>query len=942
MYRMFKSRKTSTLFLLIFFVAISTEETTPAPNAFFFATPDAGNEPAFFMMQEAGKLRGKVTDGETGEALPGAKLLLIPAGSSDSTFHALVGASGQFALENLPPDFYSITASCFGYAPKHLALKIEAGEIKALDIALSASGILEKKQKELVTSRSTEPFFDNVTTSRRAESAFAANAAVTFVEADRIAARPALTPTEHVKALPGVDLINSGINQSNMVVRGFNNVFSGAVLFLADHRIAGVPSLRYNAFHHLPLANEDLERIETVSGAASALYGPNSANGLMHVITKSPFGSEGTTMTFGRGERSLLMSSLRHAGSFKERIGYKISGQYYQGQDWEYHDPAEPDSFRLGAAKVPAPHRDFQVEKLSGDARLDLRLTDDFTAIFSGGFNRQSNIELTGLGAAQAKDWTFSYVQSRLTFKNFFAQAYFNQSDAGETFILRTGAPIVDKSRLLGAQVQHGFSAGDRQRFTYGVDLLRTLPNTERTINGRHEDEDDINEIGAFLQSETALFSKLNLVMAGRLDDHNHLTEPTLSPRAALIFKPNGQQNFRLTYNRAFSTPTTNNLFLDLLSATVPSPLPQPFPRTLLAIRAQGVPSRTGFTFQRDASGRPLMRSQLAPGAGYIPTNVNPVWPVMRQLLIGGSPLELQALLNAMLPQQLGAEVHGDLRMLNPTTGGFDLVEEVHDVAPMKPTITSTFEAGYKSMVTNKLFFSASVYHSRFQDFIGPLKVETPNVFVNPVQLRLALQATAVAITNALMAKGLPAEAAQTQANAIVNGLVASAAKLPIGLVTPNEIANDTDVVLTYRNFGEIALNGADVDFTYYAGANWSMSGNYSFVSRDLFSSVEGISDIALNSPQHKLGGSVRYYDLKRGLDVQLRARYVDKFPVRSGVYLGSSESYLILDSNLDYRFFHHTKLTLTVQNLLNRKHVEIVGAPVIGRLAMARVTQSF
>ncbi len=941
MNRVLKSRTISTLFLVIFFAVNSAAETLPKPNAFSFAIPNAGNEPAFFMAQEFAKLRGKVTDGETGEALPGARLVLTPASASDSTFRALAGASGQFELENLPPDFYSITASCFGYAPKRLVLKIEAGEVKALDIALSASGILEKNQKELATSRSTEPFFDNVTTSRRAESAFAANAAVTFVEADRIAARPVLTPTEHVKALPGVDLINSGINQSNMVVRGFNNVFSGAVLFLADYRIAGVPSLRYNAFHHLPLANEDLERIETISGAASALYGPNSANGLMHVITKSPFGSEGTTLTLGRGERSLLISSLRHAGSFKERIGYKISGQYYQAQDWEYHDPAEPDSFRLGATMVPAPRRDFQVEKLSGDARFDLRLTDDLTAIFSGGFNRQSNIELTGLGAAQAKDWTFSYVQSRFTFKNLFAQAYFNLSDAGDTFILRTGVPIVDKSRLLGAQVQHGFSAGGRQRFTYGVDLLRTLPNTERTINGRHEDEDDINEVGAFLQSETTPFSKLNLVLAGRIDEHNHLNKPTFSPRAALIFKPSAQQNFRLTYNRAFSTPTTNNLFLDLLSATVPSPLPQPFPRTLLAIRAQGVPSRTGFTFQRDASGRPLMMSQLAPGAGYIPTNVNPVWPVLRQLLIGGSPLELQALLHATLPQQLGAEVRGDFRKLNPTTGGFDLVDDVHNVDPMRPTITNTLEAGYKAMAANKLFFSASVYHSRVQNFIGPLKVETPNVFANPAQLRLALQSTAVAIANALMAKGLPAEAAQTQANTIVNGLVASAAQLPLGIVTPNEIANDTDVVLTYRNFGEIALHGADVDFTYYAGANWSVSGNYSYVSSDLFSNVEGISDIALNAPRHKLGGSVRYQNLKRGLDMELRARYVDKFQVRSGVYLGASAPYLTLDSTLDYRFFHHTKLTVTVQNLLNRKHVEIVGAPELGRLGMVRVTQS-
>lgn len=893
--------------------------------------------------EPSAKLRGKVVDGETGKGLPGVNLVLMSSNGADSVSHAVTGAEGRFELEDLSPEVYTLSASYYGYHRKSLnAVRLQRGEIITVEIALSPAGILSETRKEIATSRSTEPFFDNVTASRRAESAFHANAEVAFVEADQIATRAVLTPTDHLKALPAVDLVNSGLNQSNVVVRGFNNVFSGALLFLADYRIAGVPSLRYNAFHHLPLTNEDVARIEMVSGAASALYGPNSANGLMHVITKSPFGTEGTMLTFGGGERNLLMTSLRHAGSIKERVGYKISMQYYRGDDWEYHDAAEPDSFRTASGTLPSPGRDFQAEKLSGEARVDLRFAEDFTAIFSGGFNRQNNIELTGLGAVQARDWTYSYLQSRFAYKNLFAQAYLNRSDAGNTFVLRTGAPIVDRSSLFGAQVQHGFALGRRQRFTYGLDFLRTLPNTGATITGRYEDEDHTNEIGAFLQSETALFSKLSLVMAGRIDEHNHLNEPTISPRAALIFKPGAQQNFRVSYNRAFSTPTTNNLFLDLLSATVPSPLPPPFPRTLLAIRAQGVPSRTGFTFRRDNAGRPLMRSQLAPGAGYVPTNVNTVWPVLRQILIGGSPAEIQALLSAALPQQLGAEVRGDFRVLNPTDGGFDLVEEVFDVAPMKPTITNTFEAGYKAMLGEKLLLSTSLYHSRFQDFIGPLQVETPNVFANPTQLYLALQPTAAVITNALVARGLPPEAAQAQAAAIVNGLIASAAQLPLGVITPNEIANDTDVILTYRNFGDIFLNGADLNLTYYATAHWIFNGNYSFVSRDLFREVEGISDIALNAPRHKAGGGVRYRDFKRGLEAQLGVRYVDRFPVRSGVYLGTSESYWVADANTDYHFARRTKFTVTVQNIFDRKHAEIVGAPALGRLGIVRVTQAF
>ena len=53
---------------------------------------------------------------------------------------------------------------------------------------------------------------------------------------------------------------------------------------LVDNRIARVPSLRVNAYSLIPTASEDIEQIEVVSGPGAALYGPNSANGVMHIL----------------------------------------------------------------------------------------------------------------------------------------------------------------------------------------------------------------------------------------------------------------------------------------------------------------------------------------------------------------------------------------------------------------------------------------------------------------------------------------------------------------------------------------------------------------------------------------------------------------------------------------------------------------------------------
>jgi len=902
------------------------------------------------VVKGAAVIRGTVVDGESQQKLPGASIVAAPVNISAAPIRTVSGEAGQFEFNALHAGTYSIVVSCVGYAEQKLAnVQVSAGETNVLEIALAYSGLMSN-DKNVSASRSTEAFFEVVSVSRRAESGFNAPASVYFIGTDQVQSRPALTAVDHLQGMPAVDFTRHGLHQSNIVVRGFNNVFSGAMLSLVDNRISQAPALRYNAHYFMPITNDDIERIEIVSGPGSALYGPNTANGVMQILTKSPFGSEGTTVSLGGGERSLRLGSFRHAASFGNRVGYKISTQYYAGHDWEYRDPAEPDSFRLAGQKIASPGRDFQVAKLSADARVDFRLAKDFTTIISGGFSKNSGIDLTGIGASQVKDWAYTYYQGRLYYKNFYAQAFLNRSDAGETFILRTGDPIVDKSRLLMAQIQHGFALGNRQRFTYGVDMLRTRPETEKTINGRNEENDDINETGAFLQSETALGAKTSLILAGRFDKHNHLEARRFSPRAALILKPAQNHNLRFSYNRAFSTPSTNNLFLDILSASIPSPirrefaetLPQPLPHTLLAIRGQGVPSKSGLTFRRGADGRPLMMSQLAPQAGYISATANAVWPVLRQILIDGSAGETQELLMPTLPQQLEAAVRGDLRKLNPATGAFDLVSDVADVEPLKPTMTGSFEIGYKGLLANQLLFSADLYHSRIQDFVGPLKVETPNVFVNPQQLAAALQPAAAAITTVLMAQGMPADAAQKQAATIVADLIAAAARLPIGVISPNEVANDTDVILTYRNFGDISVNGVEVNLNYYVTPAWIAGANYSLISDDLFRLVDGVSNIALNAPRNKIGLSIRHLNARRGIDAQLRARYVDGFPVESGVYSGEVKNYTVVDLNVDYRFYRHTRLALSAQNILNNRHREIAGAPEIGRLLILRLIQSF
>jgi iron complex outermembrane receptor protein len=900
--------------------AISADEKSEAD-----ATPAAsasanGNGSAAAANTEAAMLQGIVTDAETNESLPKATIEVVSV-DGKITRGAASGANGEFDLQNLPPGLYAVTVSYLGYARRTVEdVVLAAGEFRALDIPMSPTGIE----------------FNPIafTASKRPKKVFAAPAAISVIEAGDIATRSTLTTAEHVRAMPAVDFAATGLNQMLVSLRGFNNVFTGALLPLTDHRVARLPALRLNAFNLISTTNDDIERIELVSGPSSALYGPNSANGVMHVITKSPFGSEGTTLSAGGGERIGFFGSLRHAGSFNNRLGYKISGQYYKGKDWENFDAQEPDSFVIDGNKIPAPGRDFNVEKIGGEGRVDFRLNQNLTAVLTGGLSRVDGIELTGVGAMQAKDYYSGFLQGRVGYKNFFAQGVINRIEAGYSYLLRTGAPVVDKSSAYISQIQHNFALGRRQRFTYGVDYLQTRPESRATIYGRNEYTDHVDEIGAFLQSETALTRKLNFTGALRVDQHNRLKDLVFSPRAALVYNLNAERNLRFTFNRAFNTPATDQFFLDLVSGSIP--------QTPFVLRAFGVPDKTGLTFARGGDRLPLMLSPFAQNTGYLPATVNAVWPALRGMLIAGSTADLQTLLEAALPAELEATVLGDLRRFNPATAGFEPVAEAQDAPPLKPTITNTFEAGYKGLLNEKFLVAIEVYHTRVENFVSPLIVETPNVFANAAQLAAALQSAQAALAEALASQGMTTEEARAQAGAIVDGLVNRAAQIPFGVLSPQELAGATEVILTYRNFGDIALTGADFSFTYHAGANWKISGNYSYVSKNFFpQSAAQPHDIALNAPQHKIGLSVQRGNLAKDLNTQFRLRYVEGFPVNSGVYRGAVQTYAVVDLDCSYDLAAKTKFFFAVQNILDRRYREFAGAPLLGRLVLARLSHS-
>jgi iron complex outermembrane receptor protein len=917
-------------------------------------------------LAQTGAITGRVTGSDTGQPVVSALVEAVRAGGQVAGT-TLTNQDGAFRIAGLSPGTYTVRASATGYAEGTSEPVQVSGGSASVSLALAPQAI------------PLNPVV--VSASRKTEKALDAPARVDVVSEAEIRVKPAVTSVDYLRDNPAVDIISQGLQSTNVVVRGFNNIFSGAVQALTDYRIASVPSLRVNVMSFVPNNNDDIERIEVVQGPGSALYGPNASNGVIHIITKSPLQNQGTTLALSGGNQSLVMGTFRTSQLLSENVGFKISGQYFRGDEWPYTDPVEQqekekfasDPFwkqdlmnATGISSAEADkrisqigNRDYSLERWGSEARLDWRMSDAAAAVFTAGVSNSSQIELTGLGGGQASDWRYIFGQARLNWNRLFAQFYLNSSDAGDTYLLRNGQPIVDKSKLYVGQVQHGFDIGSRQQFVYGVDLLHTLPRTEGTINGKYENDDETTELGAYVQSETALTPKLDLVLAARVDDHSALPDLVFSPRAAFVFKPDANQAIRLTYNRAFSTPTSLNQFLDLPTAVPNATLA----RLGYSVRVQGT-GTDGFRF-RQSSGGYLMRSPFTPAAlggpkQLLPADAATFWSaavqvVAQQAEAMGQPLDPQLLGYLLSLSPTSSDIGTNyLNTVNGATGSLASLD-LPDTDPIREDGTTMFELGYQGIVGGKLLLAADVWHSRRSDFVTALTTLTPLLTLNPQQMGQYL------VTRLMTDLQMP----QAQAAGVVGQLAPLLAQVPVGVISSEDVdANGAQLLASYQNVNKtIKLWGGDFSATYLATERFSLTGSASWVNDDVFKYVTGsdTTNVALNAPTFKLSLGSAYRN-EEALSGDVHLRFTNGFPAISGVYDGTRclyaqgqvptalevedcvDSYALVDLGLSYRLpmAPRAYLDLNMQNLLDEKYRSFPGVPDIGRSALLRLRYEF
>lgn len=286
---------------------------------------------------------------------------------------------------------------------------------------------------------------------------------------------------EGLSHMKGVDLTSASLGFKVVNTRGFNSTSPVRTLQIIDGVDNASPGLNFALGNFLGASELDLMKVEVVSGASSAFYGPNAFNGVISMYTKSPFKFQGFSASVKGGERMLNEYALRYAKAFqnkegKDKFAFKLNFSYLSADDWvadnansvagldtDENNPGGYDAVNRYGDENLSPninnaldiqsrwmtpglrrwHRtgywekdivDYDTKNLKASAALHYLFTEDIELVLASNLGTGTTV-YQGDNRFSLKDILF--VQNRLELRkkdDFFIRAYATNEDAGNSY----------------------------------------------------------------------------------------------------------------------------------------------------------------------------------------------------------------------------------------------------------------------------------------------------------------------------------------------------------------------------------------------------------------------------------------------------------------------------------------------------------------------------
>lgn len=342
---------------------------------------------------------------------------------------------------------------------------------------------------------------------------------------------------ELFRSVPGMDVMAMSVSDYDVCARGMNAPGVDKMLVLLDKRPVYFDFYGIVTWSMVPVALEDIKRIEIIRGPGSAVYGANAYSGVIDIITKSIEESEGTLLKAKAGEENTGIGSLIHAGRQND-LGYKLSLNWKKADEWSGNETGL-ESFDMSVLM------DYPV---GNESRL---------SVSAGRCDSPTGKTMTKIGLFK-REGTTDYVKLNYDLSTLNVQCFWNRLDV-DTVYMGTDYPI--STNTYDLDIQRSLPIGNGHMLTCGASYRHNR--IESTLV---EETHTQNLWAVYLDSELCPADKVILNMGARYDHHS-LAGEEVSPRASLIYSPAKRHIFRLTYGTAFKNPHFIQSYLHIPAA---------------------------------------------------------------------------------------------------------------------------------------------------------------------------------------------------------------------------------------------------------------------------------------------------------------------------------------------------------------------------------------
>ena len=273
------------------------------------------------------KVSGTITDASTKEPLIGVSVQV-----KGKVVGTITNTKGEFSFSVSAAPPFTLIISSVGYESQEMAV---SGNNTSITIALKEQSVLGQ---EVV-----------VSASRVEESVLRSPVAVEKMDIRTIRETASPSFYDALANMKGIDMTTQGLLFKSINMRGFGATGNPRTVQMIDGMDNQAPGLNFPVDNIVGMPELDVESVEVLPGAASALYGPNAINGLVLMNSKSPFLYQGLSATLkvgvmGADNRTTVNTgmqdfSMRYAKASKNnKFAFKVNLAYITAKDWQATD----------------------------------------------------------------------------------------------------------------------------------------------------------------------------------------------------------------------------------------------------------------------------------------------------------------------------------------------------------------------------------------------------------------------------------------------------------------------------------------------------------------------------------------------------------------------------------------------------------------------------